>query len=292
MKKITSQNGSEAKAEAAAPVNGGEFRKRVCAALMIPESLDDEAVITTVELTDYEFRRLFAESVNGGERDLAQVIDERDRTEAMADKLAIAIGEYFGIEIGEHSSINSPWQCALDFITTAERAADAPQVAGALCAKCDGIGWSKGGKCQADKFACVACGGSGRAALASHAHVGSDLVWAILTEVREALRVPLDTPASDVHTRTLEAVRALTSPAKVGGDELRLPDAMPAAYLSTEPNKWDRCTIRKKGTFTVPVYTAQQVQDAFDVGRRATLSADGGDRKDAEHGSGRANQRC
>ena len=52
----------------AAPVNGGEFRKRICAALMIPESLDDEAVITTVELTDYEFRRLFAESVNGGER--------------------------------------------------------------------------------------------------------------------------------------------------------------------------------------------------------------------------------
>ncbi|ANC46290.1 hypothetical protein [Pandoraea pnomenusa] len=60
--------GYEPEALIAAPVNGSEFRKRVCAALMIPESLDDEAVITTVELTDYEFRRLFAESVNGGER--------------------------------------------------------------------------------------------------------------------------------------------------------------------------------------------------------------------------------
>lgn len=48
------------------------------------------------------------------ERALSQVIDERDSYHEWADKLAAAIAEHFGVDIGEHSSINNPWAEALD----------------------------------------------------------------------------------------------------------------------------------------------------------------------------------
>ena len=44
---------------------------------------------------------------------LLETIDERDRAEEWADKLANAIG---GDAIGEHSSANNPWQNALDIL--------------------------------------------------------------------------------------------------------------------------------------------------------------------------------
>jgi hypothetical protein len=45
-----------------------------------------------------------------------QTLRERDHNADMADKLAEAIGKHFGIEIGEHSNMNCPWQTALDWI--------------------------------------------------------------------------------------------------------------------------------------------------------------------------------
>ena len=49
------------------------------------------------------------------DRALGETIDDRDRTEEAADKLAYAVAP---IEvIGEHSSMNCPWQNALDLIT-------------------------------------------------------------------------------------------------------------------------------------------------------------------------------
>ena len=64
--------------------------------------------------------------VNGGERELGQVIDERDQYHDAAEKLADAIAKHFGVEIGEHSNLNCPWQNALDHIAQAtKRAADA-----------------------------------------------------------------------------------------------------------------------------------------------------------------------
>ncbi|SCX40594.1 hypothetical protein [Nitrosospira sp. Nsp1] len=50
------------------------------------------------------------------EQDLTRLIDEQDRAEYWADKLANAISERFWIEIGEHSNLNSPWQNALEAI--------------------------------------------------------------------------------------------------------------------------------------------------------------------------------
>lgn len=74
---------------------------------------------------------VIAAPVNGGERELGQVIDERDQYHDAAEKLADAIAKHFGVEIGEHSNLNCPWQNALDHIAQAtKRAADAQQVGG------------------------------------------------------------------------------------------------------------------------------------------------------------------
>lgn len=45
------------------------------------------------------------------DREMCEVLAERDRAEEWADKLAFALG---GPAIGEHSSMNNPWQNALD----------------------------------------------------------------------------------------------------------------------------------------------------------------------------------
>ena len=45
-----------------------------------------------------------------------QTIKERDYYHEMADKLADAIAEHFGVDIGEHSNMNCPWENALEWI--------------------------------------------------------------------------------------------------------------------------------------------------------------------------------
>ena len=41
---------------------------------------------------------------------------DRDRYHEMADELADAIAKHFGVEIGEHSNMNCPWENALEWI--------------------------------------------------------------------------------------------------------------------------------------------------------------------------------
>jgi hypothetical protein len=48
--------------------------------------------------------------------DYADAILQRDNYHAIADSLAEAIGVYFGVDIGEHSSGNNPWEFALGII--------------------------------------------------------------------------------------------------------------------------------------------------------------------------------
>lgn len=50
------------------------------------------------------------------ERAHTTTIQERDHAVFMADALANAIGKHLDIEIGEHSNLNCPWQCALEHI--------------------------------------------------------------------------------------------------------------------------------------------------------------------------------
>ena len=52
-------------------------------------------------------------------REIIQLIDERDRAEEWADRLADAIAAFFGVELGEHEGGypgNCPWQNALKLI--------------------------------------------------------------------------------------------------------------------------------------------------------------------------------
>lgn len=55
------------------------------------------------------------------ERSHGLTIDQRDRYHEKADALAQAISEYFGADIGEHSSANCPWDEALDVIGNAQQ---------------------------------------------------------------------------------------------------------------------------------------------------------------------------
>lgn len=86
-----------------------------CATAILP-LLDTTAERVPALLADLgaktiEIARLRAEH----DRELGDVIDERDRCEDWADKLSLAIAP---IEvIGEHSSGNNPWANALDLVT-------------------------------------------------------------------------------------------------------------------------------------------------------------------------------
>ena len=48
-----------------------------------------------------------------------QTLRERDEYHETADKLAAAIAKYLGVDIGEHSNLNCPWDQALDAIENA-----------------------------------------------------------------------------------------------------------------------------------------------------------------------------
>jgi len=50
------------------------------------------------------------------EADHTRSLEERDRYHDVADKLAQAIADRYESDIGEHSSINDPWQNALNLI--------------------------------------------------------------------------------------------------------------------------------------------------------------------------------
>lgn len=122
----------------APPVNGGERDT-----LTVDQWLDlaqrhanadwnsdrPDGFLTAVKALCTDFANIHSAPVRDIERELGQVIDERDQYHDAADKLANAVAEYFGVEIGEHSNLNCLWQNALDHIAHAtKRAADAPQV--------------------------------------------------------------------------------------------------------------------------------------------------------------------
>lgn len=48
------------------------------------------------------------------EKEVLEVIKERDYAQDMADSLAYALASVMGVDIGEHSSANCPWLKALE----------------------------------------------------------------------------------------------------------------------------------------------------------------------------------
>lgn len=63
------------------------------------------------------YERGKAERDERHERDVLEVIADRDLYHEWADKLADAIGAHLGIDIGEHSNMNNPWAVAYDALT-------------------------------------------------------------------------------------------------------------------------------------------------------------------------------
>lgn len=60
------------------------------------------------------------------EKEHGDTIDDRDRNEQTADNLAEAIAKLTGVEIGEHSSMNNPWDNALQAATEAAEQQEEP----------------------------------------------------------------------------------------------------------------------------------------------------------------------
>lgn len=84
-----------------------------CSGPWADEAMTD-AVLAVVR--DHLTAQPAPEASREDEREMAQVIDERDAAESMADRLAARLAEVLGRPdaIGEHSSSNDPWQNALD----------------------------------------------------------------------------------------------------------------------------------------------------------------------------------
>lgn len=93
-----------------------------------------------VEHEPSKLEKLLAEE----ERSHDMTIDQRDRAEDMATKLAEAVGEYFGRDVGDHSSANCPWENALELLNTAPPAAEQTE-----CSHCYGSGSIHGTECGA-----------------------------------------------------------------------------------------------------------------------------------------------
>lgn len=77
-----------------------------------------------------------------------QPIDDRDRAEDAAGKLANAVGQLLGVEIGEHSNTNCPWDNALAAL---ERALTEPHV---VDLRTDGWTVQHPLACRPNLFAC------------------------------------------------------------------------------------------------------------------------------------------
>lgn len=70
--------------------------------------------LSTLAVLNQQHVRPSLEREAAAEKELLQVIKQRDVYHEWADKLAAAISDLTGEEIGEHSSANNPWANALD----------------------------------------------------------------------------------------------------------------------------------------------------------------------------------
>ena len=89
------------------------------------------------------------------EKECGKLIDERDHAQDWADKLAGAIGEHFGIDIGDHSSCNCPWETAFDTMPNSKRQVIPPHMLASCLyesARCLGVAQAKNDKPAIDHW--------------------------------------------------------------------------------------------------------------------------------------------
>ncbi|HDS1648692.1 TPA: hypothetical protein QEL68_000376 [Stenotrophomonas maltophilia] len=95
--------------------------------------------VVTDEMVDKAWHRFEAamQASDGDapeDRILSETIDQRDRYHEMADELAGHIARITGVDIGEHSSANCPWQNAIEAAEEYEPAQPSPDGQDALAA--------------------------------------------------------------------------------------------------------------------------------------------------------------
>lgn len=57
-----------------------------------------------------------AKRVEEADKAIDEVLKERDSLEERLDSISIAVGKYFGLEVGEHSTANDPWYNAFEML--------------------------------------------------------------------------------------------------------------------------------------------------------------------------------
>jgi hypothetical protein len=88
------------------------------------EYTKDDAVHKAVRLTEARLRMNntalstspLLDKNDQTEGEIDRLIDQRDNAEEWADRLANAIAQHFDVDVGEHSSLNNPWNEALTAI--------------------------------------------------------------------------------------------------------------------------------------------------------------------------------
>ncbi|WP_432263312.1 hypothetical protein [Cupriavidus sp. TMH.W2] len=97
---------------------------------------------------------------------LDEVMKERDDYHEIADKLAGAIAEHLGVDIGEHSSANCPWRAAFEAIA----AAPAPGASPATSTGAEAVA------CQERPWRCFHCDETFTDRAAAAEHFGTSLM--------------------------------------------------------------------------------------------------------------------
>jgi hypothetical protein len=221
------------------------------------------------------------------DKQINELIDERDRLHATADQLANAIAEHLDVDIGEHSSANCPWAQALNALNALDAA---PQVAAAPAGWRDGVeAVAKLLRKKADDYAemfghddmgslSFGCGHGGEAKSDHHEH---------LLELEEEVRAMAgDCTRAAGHEGPCAAAPEVAAPAeqythwKAGGtytkigegsmqSDIPLPDmSRVVIYQGDDGKLWVRCFHEFRGRFNLIETDADRAaQAACDTGR-------------------------
>jgi len=97
--------------ESLTPVPVEPAAANVAGRAMTPVSWAQAVAVAERALTDAEAKRSAL-----AEREVIEILAERDDAEEWADRLARAIAAATGVDIGEHSNLNNPWGRALEAV--------------------------------------------------------------------------------------------------------------------------------------------------------------------------------
>ena len=152
----TKHSGAEMRNGAPLDFTGTELNGQITYVLRGPKyGLADGWCIFSVDYGDAKREALPPIPYSQHEKECGKLIDERDHAQDWADKLAGAIGEHFGIDIGDHSSCNCPWETAFDTMPNSKRQVIPPHMLASCLyesARCLGVAQAKDDKPAIDHW--------------------------------------------------------------------------------------------------------------------------------------------